>query len=182
MHKIQSYPITMDSFETDDMIDWTTIEFSDGLLGNNWSQDDCASTIEDFISWLNALRVEYNKTKDKRIWKELIRWTPESWLQTRTVTMNYENLLAICSKSQRRPHKLNEWSGIDDNTLDNFIAWARTLPYAQEFIFIDELETPKEKLEKALNILGVKAKIKGVYRSTKEILEDIAKSLLKLSD
>ena len=74
----------------------------------------------------------------KRYWKELIRWLPESWLQTRTVTFNYENLLAICSRGQRRFHKLNEWSGIDDKTLTNFISWARELPYAQEFIFIDE--------------------------------------------
>ena len=55
------------------------------------------------------------------------------------MTMNYENLLGICSKGQRRFHKLNEWSGIDDNTLENFIKFARSLPYAQELIFIDEL-------------------------------------------
>lgn len=54
--------------------------------------------------------------------------------------MNYENLLAICSKSQRRFHKLNEWSGIDNKNLTNFISWARTLPYAQELLFIDEIE------------------------------------------
>ena len=54
--------------------------------------------------------------------------------------MSYENLLAMCSKGQRRFHKLNEWSGQDDNTKSNFISWARTLPYAQELIFIDEVE------------------------------------------
>ena len=69
----------------------------------------------------------------KKYWKELVRLLPESWLQTRTVTMDYENLLAICSKEQRRFHKLTEWSTA-------FIDWARTLPYAQELIFIDELE------------------------------------------
>ena len=46
--------------------------------------------------------------------------------------MNYENLLGMCSKSQRRFHKLDEWS-------NDFISWARSLPYAQEFIFIDEM-------------------------------------------
>jgi hypothetical protein len=45
--------------------------------------------------------------------------------------MDYENLLAICSKGQRRFHKLTEWSKA-------FIDWARTLPYAQELIFIDK--------------------------------------------
>jgi hypothetical protein len=52
--------------------------------------------------------------------------------------MNYENLLGMCGKGQRRFHKLNEWSGVDDDTLPNFIEFARTLPYADKFIFIDE--------------------------------------------
>ena len=42
-------------------------------------------------------------------------------------------------KRTKKIHKLNEWSGIDDNTLENFIKFARSLPYAQELIFIDEL-------------------------------------------
>jgi hypothetical protein len=51
--------------------------------------------------------------------------------------MNYENLLAMCSKGQRRFHKLTEWS-------KSFISWARTLPYAQELIFLDEIEIESE--------------------------------------
>ena len=95
--------------------------------------------VDNIINYCEKLRQEYIKTNDKKIWKELIRWLPESFLQKRTMTMNYENLLGICSKGQRRFHKLNEWSGIDDNTLENFIKFARSLPYAQELIFIDEL-------------------------------------------
>ena len=45
-----------------------------------------------------------------------------------------------CVVRDRGFHKLNEWSGQDDNTKPNFISWARTLPYAQELIFIDEVE------------------------------------------
>ena len=63
----------------------------------------------------------------------MIRLLPSAWQQTRTVTMTYENLLAMCSKGQRRFHKLTEWS-------KSFIDWARTLPYAQELIFPDETE------------------------------------------
>jgi len=48
--------------------------------------------------------------------------------------------LAICSKGQRRFHKLAEWSKA-------FIDWARELPYAQELIFIDEYERKKEEKE-----------------------------------
>lgn len=122
MHKISSKPITIDCFEIDD--------YNEDVIWTN--------TINDLIDMLQSLREKYNLTHDKQCWKQLIRWLPESWLQTRTVTMNYENLLAICSKGQRRFHKLNEWSGADDNTKNNFISWARTLPYAQELIFIDE--------------------------------------------
>ena len=70
--------------------------------------------------------------------------------------MNYENLLAMCSKSQRRPHKLNEWSGKRDPNLENFIKWARTLPYAQELIFFDELVSPGEMCAKYLREISSK--------------------------
>lgn len=139
MHKLASTPITLECFEIDDCDSLTEDKFSIQLplaeqnehygygIGNN-------------IMFLEDLRQKYLETKDKRFWKELIRWLPESWLQTRTVTMSYESLLAMCSKGQRRFHKLNEWSGQDDNAKPNFISWARTLPYAQELIFIDEVE------------------------------------------
>lgn len=116
MHKIASKPITIDCFEIDD--------YNPEVLTSS-------EEIDYLIQFLEGLRLKYLETKDKRYWKELIRWLPESWLQTRTVTLNYENLLAICSKGQRRHHKLTEWS-------ISFIEWARSLPYAQQLIFIDE--------------------------------------------
>ena len=64
---------------------------------------------------------------------------PDGYEMRATVTLNYENLLGMCSKGQRRFHKQNEWSGKDYPNEDNFISWARLLPYAQEFIFIDEV-------------------------------------------
>lgn len=124
MHKLATTPITLDCFEIDD--------YEEIRLGN--------LNPKFIITYCEDLRQKYLETQDKKYWKELIRWLPESWLQTRTVTMSYENLLAICSKGQRRYHKLNEWSGQDDKTKPNFISWARTLPYAQELIFIDEVE------------------------------------------
>lgn len=127
MHKLASKPITLDCFETDDYD-----KEAANLPGYTFN------FTETLISYYEALRVKYLETKDVRYWKELVRWLPEGWLQTRTVTMNYENLLAICSKSQRRNHKLNEWSGKHTPVEQSFIQWARTLPYAQEFIFIDE--------------------------------------------
>lgn len=148
MHKIASNEITKDCFEIDD--------YTDDL--NLIDDVPLCIRVDSFIDDLEQLRqlhLHYLKmSKDnesteeqrkqyaieaKRYWKELIRWLPESWLQMRTVTLNYENLLAICSKGQRRFHKLNEWSGKEDSELNNFISWARELPFAQEFIFIDEV-------------------------------------------
>ena len=136
MHKLTSKPITLDCFEIDDYTD--SLNWNGVPIGECVSCYDSKKTIMYLIDMLEGLRLKYLKTKDVRYWKELIRWLPESWLQTRTVTFNYENLLAICSKSQRRNHKLNEWSGIHTPVEQSFIQWARTLPYAQEFIFIDE--------------------------------------------
>ena len=129
MHKITSQPITLDCFEIDDY---------EKDLFMYYEHSDVKDMVADIVRNCETLRKRYLETKDKRYWKELIRWLPESWLQKRTVTMTYENLLAMCSKGQRRFHKLNEWSGQDNSSVPNFISWARTLPYAQELIFIDE--------------------------------------------
>lgn len=141
MHKLATTPITLDCFEIDDYepeIKVTdSIEYNENDIIINALMNEGELCM---IDCLEKLRQKYLETKDKKYWKELIRWLPESWLQTRVVTMSYENLLAICSKGQRRYHKLNEWSGQDDNTKPSFISWARTLPYAQELIFIDEVE------------------------------------------
>lgn len=156
MHKLASTPITMDCFEIDDYN-------GPSLLYDNDLSLDC--DVKDFINTLEWLRERYIKTKDKRYWKELIRWLPESWLQTRTITMSYENLYAMCSKDQRRFHKLNEWSGIDDPDLENFISMVRKLPYAQELIFIDELFEDDKKEETDLIELG---------KQFKELLKEIS--------
>ena len=97
MHKISSTPITPTCFELDD---YHNEVFNPELFINN----------------LEMLRKKYNETKDQKYWKELIRWLPEGWLQTRTVTLN----------SQRRHHRLTEWH--------QFCDWIKTLPYAGELI------------------------------------------------
>ena len=129
MHTITNNSITLDCFEIDDY---------EKDLFMYYEHSDVKDMVADIVRNCETLRQRYLETKDKRYWKELIRWLPESWLQKRTVTMTYENLLAMCSKGQRRFHKLNEWSGQDNQNVPNFISWARTLPYAQDLIFIDE--------------------------------------------
>lgn len=128
MHKITSKPITLDCFEIDDYVDslnWIGVSTKDCV-----NCYDSKKTILRLIDMLEGLRLKYLDTKDERYWKELIRWLPESWLQTRTVTMNYENLFSIVF--HRGYHKLKaEWC-------DGFIKWCTTLPYAKELIFYGE--------------------------------------------
>ena len=130
MHKLAETPITRDCFEMDDFKD---VWWEDGLQedGSGHFISRMAS-VENIwarlINDLEKLRKRYLETKDKRYWKELIRLLPESWLQKRTVTMDYENLFSIVH--QRRCHKLAEWS-------EAFVAWAKALPYAEELIFTE---------------------------------------------
>ena len=155
MHKLMSKPISIDCFEIDDFTNITyPEEFQRDELKYPVDPDVIQMVLIPYLEhlrlrWLELQElihlpsgdVDYiNSLEDqaKKIWKELVRWLPEAWLQKRTITMNYENLLAMCSKGQRRFHKLNEWSGVDNPDLTNFIAEMRKLPYAKEFIFIDE--------------------------------------------
>lgn len=103
--------------------------------------DDCGlkDVFENYLKILENLRVQFNTTKDKKYWRALIEMLPDGFNMKATVTLDYENLLGMCSKGQRRFHKLNEWSGIDYSEEENFIQWARTLPYAGELLFLDEL-------------------------------------------
>ena len=128
MHKLATTPITMDCFETDDMP-----KIREKMRGEEFAFFDSLNfSSNNFIEWLEWLRRNYLKNQDKKYWKELVRWLPEGWLQTRTVTMNYENLLTIYK--QRKNHKLNEWSGKENADLSNFISWMTSLPYMMEFL------------------------------------------------
>lgn len=115
MHKLASTPITIDCFEMGDFTPFI----------DNFKIDLSWRTV---VSYLEQLRQKYNETKDKRYWKELIRLLPESWLQKRTITMNYENILNMYR--QRKNHKLTEWSKA-------FCDWVKTLPYAEELICLE---------------------------------------------
>lgn len=123
MHTIMRNPITMDNFEMDDYSHMLSLDKYKCVHGDE-AEFVIDDAWEDIITICNKLRDKYLETKDKRYWKELIRILPESWLQTRTVTMNYENLYSIVR--QRTGHKLTEWA--------KFIEWASSLPYANEFL------------------------------------------------
>lgn len=125
MHKLSSTPITIDCFEMDDY---------DGSLKmydkEPYNIDEYTADMwESIVCYCETLRKRYLETKDKRYWKELIRILPESWLQTRTWTGNYEVVRNMYH--DRCGHKLQEWS-------ETFVNWVKTLPYAQELIIGEE--------------------------------------------
>ena len=124
MHKLASTPITIDCFEMDDVSNVEAFENHMTTIGY-WKKS--------LIPYLEALRIKYNETKEKKYWKELLRLLPQSWLYTSIFDCNYETLRNICS--WRSNHKLNEWSGKDKQGVQCFMDWASCLPYAKELIF-----------------------------------------------
>lgn len=119
MHKLASTPITLECFETDDLcINLHTLNSAP------LADESMTNFINCVTQYLEALRLKYKETGDKRYWKELVRWLPNGWLQTRTWTATYEVLRNMYH--QRDNHKLSEWHSFNE--------WVKTLPYAQEFI------------------------------------------------
>ena len=73
------------------------------------------------IEHLNYVREDYNYTKSKEKWWQMIQLLPSSYNQKRTVMLNYE-VLANIYKS-RKNHKLDEWREL--------CQWIESLPYSE---------------------------------------------------
>ena len=117
MHTLCKTPITRELFEVNE--ENLRLQLIDPIhLGVR---------IDEFLSDLEQLRQLYLETKDKRYWKELIRWLPESFVQTRTISLNYETLYNIYK--QRKDHKLTEWH--------EFCKFIKELPYFN-LLFLEE--------------------------------------------
>ena len=83
MHKLASYPIEIDSFEIDDYHPHLP------MIGEKIGGIDTEHYVETLIYFLEQLRQKYNETKDKRYWKELVRWLPEGWLQKKFSSLRW---------------------------------------------------------------------------------------------
>lgn len=113
MHKIHAKPISAEDFSTDHLT------------------EQSAKFFDVIVDYLESVRLEYMQTKDKALWYDLIAMLPESYEQTRTVTMNYENLVNMYHA--RKNHKLDEWHAF----CEDFVL---RLPYAKELIVIKDEE------------------------------------------
>lgn len=113
MHTIHKKPFTLEDFAHDHVY---------STMGETYEALDW---LEDTIKILNDYRELYLETKNKIYWYSIIQMLPTSYLQKRTVTMNYAVLRNIIK--QRQHHKLDEWN--------QFIEAMKELPYAEELIF-----------------------------------------------
>ena len=105
MHKIQAKEFELDDFSHEHLEEYPKWLLSEVILE------------------LNKNRKDFNETKDKDYWWQMIQLLPTSYNQKRTVHLNYEVLGTIYH--QRRHHKLDEWHV--------FCNMTETLPYS-EFI------------------------------------------------
>lgn len=69
---------------------------------------------------LNVLREHYLQTKSFEYIRQMKKILPESYIQRRTITMNFEVLLNMVK--QRKSHRLPEWK-VD------FMNWVNEIPY-----------------------------------------------------
>ncbi len=106
MHTIHSKEFTLSDFSWEDL---TEVNIR---------------VLEEVILALNVSREQYNATKDKFYWRQMVQLLPTSYEQKRTVTLNYEVLINIYNA--RKNHKLKEW-----HTL---CAWIESLPLSELII------------------------------------------------
>ena len=129
MHTIHKREFTIEDFSHDMLLD-------DYTLDADWDVEDMNPELllYETIDILNALRTLYLKAVDEKkgerardYWYNMIQLLPTSYMQMRTVDLNYQTLRRIFFA--RRRHKLKEWSGDE-----GFCEWIKTLPYAEELI------------------------------------------------
>lgn len=112
MHRIHSKEFGLEDFSCDKL------------------SEDALEALKSLISVLEAKRKSFIETKNKADWYDMIQLLPSSYNQTRTVSMNYENLVNMYYA--RRNHKLDEWHVYCD--------WIMSLPYTKELFIWDEPE------------------------------------------
>lgn len=109
---------------------------------DNFACEHLSSTnrviLEMIIRNLNYARESYINANDakeaKEAWWQMIQLLPSSFLQKRTIQLNYEVLSHIWH-SPRHNHKLDEWR--------EFCEWIETLPYAK-YLIIDPYTLEEE--------------------------------------
>ena len=110
IQRLENTPITKECFEMDDFIgDCEHDSLPSSFFNNCW---------DEIINQLERLRKIYLESKDDHYLKELLRLLPQSWLETRTVTMTYDDIVSMIQNNE-----------------SIIIEWAKSLPYSEELLF-----------------------------------------------
>lgn len=126
MHKIHSKEFTLDDFAHDHLInDILEAHPYNSNIKETW---DYKKVLEYNISCLNNAREWFLETKDKKYWYQMIQLLPSSYMQKRTVKLNYEVLNRMYKS--RKNHKLDEWKEHNDGSDYGFCDWIKELPYS----------------------------------------------------
>ena len=115
MHTIMSKEFDMSDFSFDSAKQVMTQEYLEQIILVLNELRDCYVNFDDYIKHGAIVK---DIPKDS-VFKTLIELLPSGFLQTRTVTLSYENIFAIIE--QRSHHKLSEWQ--------DFISDLKCLPY-----------------------------------------------------
>ncbi|MGL5313761.1 MAG: hypothetical protein ACRC92_10990 [Peptostreptococcaceae bacterium] len=115
MHKIMSKAFTVDDFAND-----MDTRAEDNLELRDLIEEMYDSHIYKTVVKCNNLRDKYLDAnspfyKNKNIWRLLIQELPSSYMQTRMVSMSYENFVNMYNS--RKNHKLQEWPELLDQML-----------------------------------------------------------------
>lgn len=139
MHTIAQREFTIDDFSHDQLIakemnseEWyIDKEINSEALGANKEAIEVYTEkvypihiLEFIVKTLNQYRKLYLETKDKKYWYNMIQLLPSSYMQKRTIDLNYQTLRRIYFA--RRNHRLDEWH--------TFCDWIKTLDYGEELI------------------------------------------------
>ncbi len=109
MHKVHSKPFEIEDFSCEHL------------------SNEAKKALQSLIDFMEERRNCFVETKDKDAWFDIIQLLPSSYNQTRTMSMNYENLFNMYFA--RKSHKLTEWHTYCD--------WVLTLPYTKD-LFLQE--------------------------------------------
>lgn len=151
MHTLMNSPVTVDDFATDGIREKITVNAPD-----NTYQIIYDETLNNFTTSINYLIKVYKELKNnvssdpqkaeklKEIERMVELLVPESYLQKRTITMNYTVFRHIYYDRYYKPHKMLEWRQFCEQMLDR-------LSYVE---FIDEKVKLAEERNDLLSKLG----------------------------
>lgn len=176
MHTLMTSLLNVGDFATDGIRELITVNTPD-----NTYQIEYNETIKNITNSINSLINIYKELKNnvssdpqkadklKEIERMVELLLPESYLQKRTITMNYTVFRHIYYDRYYKPHKMLEWRQFCEQLLDN-------LSYVE---FIDEKlklandrnELLSELIDKRLEVLSLEGKIKTLNEKINEEVE-----------